>query len=429
MNEQAQDKIAQGIEFMSARKFELARDAFKDALAIDKKNAEAYVHLGNAYANLEQFDDAIDAFGKALILVPDSGTTMYSLGCVHFMNGNYVEALKQFNRCEDAGFASLEMYGLMELIFVDADDYVQAIRCANKAIKLEPLNAEPYVDKAQFYLLDGKPREALAALREVEQLLPDAGEPYLIEAQIYMQNEEPDQALAVLDRAAGRFDQDATVLIMKARILNDLGRFEEAVAVLDKAEEFKGEDTSIARDIAMVRSVAQVGLRNVESSIATLEEAFETTPDDADLLYLLANECYAVKSYEKAEKYSKLLVQVPEVGPRYRAAGIFWDAMSMRELGRMDEANKAFDDATSTLRQISIGFPGLAEVYIYRALCNSALGRFDDAYELIDHVIALMPEEAPGYAFKAQIAEEAGNVDLAREMRAKTLEIDPGFEF
>lgn len=429
MNDGARDKIARGIELMSAQKYEMAKGLFKEALELDKKNYEAYIHLGNACVSLEQYTEGIDAFGKALILQPDSGEVLYSLGCVHFLNNEAVEALRYLNRCEEVGFVSAEMYGLMELIFVESEDYVQAVRCANKAIKLEPLNPVPYVDKAQLYVADGKPKEALAVLREVEELLPDSGEPYALEAQIHLQLDEPEQALEVLDRATGRFDGDAGMLVFKARVLNDLGRFDEALELVNRVELLSGSGTSASREAALVRSVSLVGKRDVQASIATLEKSVKDNPSDDEALYLLANECYALEEYEKAERYSSQLIEVPDAEPRYRAAAIFWQAMSMKELGRAEEARAAFDDATSTLRQINIGHPGLAEVYVYRALCNSELGRFDDAYELIDHVISLLPDEASGYAFKAQIADAKGDVELAREMHDKVHALKPDFEF
>lgn len=429
MNEVVQDKIAQGIEFMSAQRFDLAKDMFVGALELDRKCVDAYVHLGNACVNLGQFDEAIEAFGKALILSPASTDILYSLGCAHFVKGDSVEALKFFNRCEDSGFAPVEMYGLMELAFIEAEDYVQAIRYANKAIKLEPLNPNHYIDKAQLYLLDGKAREALAALREVEELLPDAGEPYVVEAQIYSQNGEPEEALKVIDRAIARFDEDASMLLIKARTLNDLGRFAEAQECVEAAERLAGDNGALKREVAMVRSVSQVGVNDIASSIATLEAAVAEAADDEEMLYLLANECFAVKEYEKAQRYSKQLLAVPEIGPRYRAAAIFWSAMSLKELGREAEAREACEEAISTLRQISIGNPGLAEVYVYRALCNSELENHADAIELIDHVIALMPEDAPGYAFKAQIVEAAGDAAQAKELRDKVKQLDPNFEF
>lgn len=179
----------------------------------------------------------------------------------------------------------------------------------------------------------------------------------------------------------------------------------------------------------MVRSVSQVGANDISSSIATLETAVGDNAEDDDMLYLLANECFAVKEYEKAQRYSAQLLEVPEVGPRYRAAAIFWSAMSLKELGREAEAHEACEEAISTLRQISIGNPGLAEVYVYRALCNSELENHADAIELIDHVIALMPDEAPGYAFKAQIVEAAGDAAQAQELRGKAKQLDPSFEF
>ena len=157
MNESTQDLISQGIELMATQRYDAAKAVFERAVAAEPTCFEAQMHFGNACESLGQHDEGIATFKRALILRPESGEARYSLGCAQFLAGNNVEALKEFNRCEKDGFASVEMYGIMEVIFADAKDLTQAVRCANRAIALAPLNPRPYLDKAQLFLLANKP--------------------------------------------------------------------------------------------------------------------------------------------------------------------------------------------------------------------------------------------------------------------------------
>ncbi len=429
MNEDILDRIQQSVELIAARHFEVAKSVLSEILKEDRKNFDAYLHLGNACVNLGQIEEGIAAFKKAQLLKPDSDEIVYSLGCAYFLLENYSEAVKYFNQCEERGFVSVELYGLMEIAFLDARDYVQAIRYANKAIQLEPLNPQPYLDKAQLYLLDGKPNEAVSCLREVEELLPDAGEPYVVEFNIFMQTEDYDQALAVMEKALTRFPQDANMMVLKAKAFNSLSCYAEALDLLTIADELIKDNPELVRESAMQRSIAQLGLKDIDASIEALRKVMKENPSDAEVLFLLINECFSAERYEEALESCDQLLALKDIQTRFKAAGIFWRASSLKKLGRDEEASKVFREATVALRQINIGEPGLIEVYIYRALSHKELGEFDQALKLADHVINLTPDNEAGYAFKSDIYKAQGDEVQAQKLREKALTLNPSFKF
>lgn len=430
MQEEIQDGLRRGMELMAAERYEAACDAFEGVLALDKGNYEAYFNLGNARVNLGKIDEGIEAFKKALLAKPDAAEARYSLACALFLEEKNVQAVREFNRCEESGFAPVEMYQILETIFVDADDPVQAIRCVNKAIALEPLNPRHYIDKAQLYLLREQPKEAVACLREVEELLPDAAEPYIVESQIYLKSEEADAALAPVERALERFPEDASLLLAKARVLNELERFAEAVTVLAKARELAGEGNVLLRDIDLQEAVALAGAKKIDGSIEALERAVAADPAADEAMFMLITECAAAKRFEDVERYSDQVISGGlEVDAHTKAAAVYWKAAAMRELGREDEAALAFREATGVLRRITIANPGLIEVYAYRLMCHKELDEFDKAEELADHIIRLAPEDATGYAFKSDVMAAKGDEGQAAELRAKVLDLNPSFKF
>lgn len=428
-NEQIQDLVQQGIELMAAQRFEAAKDVFERVIQADKRSFEAYLQLGNACVNLQQVGDGITAFKKALMVKPDSQEARYSLGCAYFLDGQNVEAVKQFNACEKAGFTSVEMYSLMEVIFLDAEDYVQAVRCANRAIRLEPLNPQPYLDKAQLFMAQGKTKEALSCLREVEDLLPDAAEPYVLETRLLTQGGDHDRAVEAIDRACKRFPEDGSLLLERGRALNAKGSYREALDTLNEAEKLMEGEPALTHDLAMQKSVAQAGLQNIDASIAELNRLVQGENPDTDALFLLLNECSAVGRFEDVLKFASQMLSIDGALSRYRAAALYWNAAALKELGRSDEAQEAFKKNARTLRQITIGEPGLIEVYMYRAMCHKELGEFDEALSLVDHLLALSPDDAVGYAFKADIYKAMGDDAREREMRDKVLAVDPDFKF
>lgn len=420
MNESVQDKIQQGIELMAAQRYEAAKDLFEEVLREDRGNYEAHFNLGNAQANLGEFEESAEDFKRALLARPDATEAMYSLACVYFLEGRYVDSVREFNRCEENGLTSVEMYQILETIFVDTKDYVQAIRYANKAIQLEPLNARHYIDKANLYLLREQPKEALACLREVEDLLPDAAEPYLTEAQILAQTGESDRALETMERALSRFPGDASLLVAKSRLLNGMGRSSEALEVTRRARELAGDMPEFVRTIDVQEAVALAALNDLDGSIAALERAVEADASSDQAMFMLITECAAAKRFDDVERHCDRVISGDlDVDDHTKAAAVFWKAAALKELGRAEDAGAAFREAVGVLRRMTIARPGLVEVYAYRIMCHKELGEFDKAADLADHIIELSPEDAVGYAFKADVMAAKGDKAQAEALRSK----------
>ena len=112
---------------------------------------------------------------------------------------------------------------------------------------------------------------------------------------------------------------------------------------------------------------------------------------------------------------------------RYKAAGVFYNAACLDRLGQAEEAAAAYRLATRTLRQINIAEPGLLEVHAYRAMCHKALGEYDKALALCDHLVNMSPDNPSGYAFKADVYDAMGEHGKAEELRATARDIDPDF--
>lgn len=430
MNEEVQDKIKQGEELMAVGHYEEARAVFGSVLAVDKGNFDAHYDLGNAYVNLGCFDKGIESFKRALVVRPNSGEARYSLACALFLDNRYAEAVREFNRCEESGFTPVEMYQILETIFVSSDDPVQAIRCANKAIALEPLNPRHYVDKAQLYVLRGQLEEAVGCLREVEGLLPDAAEPYIVESQVLLRSGDHDASLAALDRALSRFPEDASLLLAKGRALNEAERYAEARRVLDQARAAADGNEALLVSIDFQEGLATAGMGDLDSSIAALERAVAVDPSAEEAMLTLVTECAAARRFEDCERFcDQVTAGGLDVDAHTMAAAVYWKAASMKELGRAGEARAAFREATGTLRRITIEHPGLVEGYAYRLMCHKELGEYDKARDLADHIIQLDPNNPAGYAFKAEVLSSSGDEEGAATLRAKTRELNPDFRF
>lgn len=58
--EMINDKVSQGIMLISAEKYDAAKKVFEEIISEAPRTLEAYIHLGNACANLEQYSEATE---------------------------------------------------------------------------------------------------------------------------------------------------------------------------------------------------------------------------------------------------------------------------------------------------------------------------------------------------------------------------------
>ncbi|OGF44361.1 MAG: hypothetical protein A2231_13040, partial [Candidatus Firestonebacteria bacterium RIFOXYA2_FULL_40_8] len=88
-----------GVLLERTARFEEAVACFKQVIAINPKNADAYNYAGYIYADRnEKLDEALSLITEALKLEPENGAFLDSLGWIYYRQGKLDEALKEIER-------------------------------------------------------------------------------------------------------------------------------------------------------------------------------------------------------------------------------------------------------------------------------------------------------------------------------------------
>lgn len=82
-----------GLAYRKLIRYDDAIDAYLRALKINPEYATAWHNLGIAYGNLKRYNDAIDAYRRALRFNPEHAEAWYNLGIAYFLSGNRIAAL------------------------------------------------------------------------------------------------------------------------------------------------------------------------------------------------------------------------------------------------------------------------------------------------------------------------------------------------
>jgi tetratricopeptide (TPR) repeat protein len=153
-------------------------------------------------------------------------------------SSEYDEAIKAYNKAieidpEDADSWSSKAWALRHL-----GKYNEAIKAYNKAIEIEPENAGGWYCKAEVLLHLGKYNEAIIAFDKSIEIFPD-GEFWNAKAVALQYLGKYDEAIIAFDKSIEIDPEDADSWSGKAAALQYLGKYDEAIKAYEKAGELR----------------------------------------------------------------------------------------------------------------------------------------------------------------------------------------------
>ena len=115
----------------------------KQILEADPKNDKAWVSLGNDYFDLQQAQNSVDAYAKALILAPDNPDVLTDQGVMYRALKDYPRAIADFKRAGKVD--PRHQQSLFNLGVVYAEDLKQndeALKVWNKILAIDPASPQ-----------------------------------------------------------------------------------------------------------------------------------------------------------------------------------------------------------------------------------------------------------------------------------------------
>lgn len=424
-NEKVVELINQGINLMALGNYAKAKEYFQSAIDEDKHNIEAYSHLGNVCANLEQYDEALSAFEKVKLLDVDNAENYFSIGNVHILKGELLKAVENYNKAEGKGFKNVELYANLAGMYRELGDNQQAIRNLTKAIRVAPLRGDIRVEKAVIYIELGKFNEALETLEDLQKVIPDAFEAYDLQTQIYCGLGKHEKALEIITDATNCFENDVVLQWIKIKVLVEMKKLDEAKKEIADIKT-KREYSTIAREVAIQESIVYTIDEDIDLGIKSLESAldYENGKVDEQIRYLLMNLYVSRKDYDKAVEVATVLEGTGS-DSLYCVSAMYYIPYIWKMQGKNEESIARFKELVSIFRKLSIKYPALYELYMYRLLSHNEIGEYDKALELAEYIESLYPERADAYALKFTTYSAMGDVEKAEGAKAKAKALNP----
>jgi cytochrome c-type biogenesis protein CcmH/NrfG len=112
----------------------------KSILGKDPNNVQALISLGNAYFDTDRYQEAIDAYSKALAIDPKNPDIRTDMGIMNRKLGQFDKAIEAFRQAARDDPKHLNsQFNLGVALKNDMNDYPGAIQAWEEFLKLEPL--------------------------------------------------------------------------------------------------------------------------------------------------------------------------------------------------------------------------------------------------------------------------------------------------
>lgn len=406
----------QGSMLLAKEKYQEALKYFEKAREIDPMEVETYFNLGNLYANMEQYEKAEEQFKKIILIDKKNGLVYFNLGNISFLRDNIEKGVEYYNKAVANGYEEANLYYNLGMVYEETDNFLFAVRNYSKAIAKEPLNPEYRLKQISLYIRNDKLDEALEALEELNQYCPDIFEGYHFRFEIYCAQGKFEEAEKVINRAIELFPKDVSLFYNKIRLINIQGDYENALTMIEEAEKMEGFEVE-ARNLDFERAKIYAQKEDVESTINYLEKCinYEDGEIDYEVRYFIMNAYLAANNYEKVLENAEVLAKEEDGESSYIMSAIYYRALSLKMLGREEEAKKHYKEACKLFRAITISSPNNLDAYMFRILCHKDLKEYAKALELLDYVLLLKEDSGEVYAIKASIYKEMGDEKKAEE--------------
>ena len=173
----ADDLFSVGLLSLNEGRFDEAVECFSDALEQDPDDEEIYLHRGEAYLGLGDFESAYADACACVELDPDDVDGVFLRGRVLCYLEAYSDAAADFEyliREEGRGSEGLarkwRYHHWRGRVFVAEGELQKALGCFSRAINFAPMQVEPFIDRSRLYQQIGRLEEARGDYEKARQL-------------------------------------------------------------------------------------------------------------------------------------------------------------------------------------------------------------------------------------------------------------------
>lgn len=344
--------------YAGLEKFDEAIEAYKQAIQYAPEWAHIHAALGAGYASLHRYDAALNAYKTAHDLKPDDAMIHHQLGNIYSKRGKHTEAIAHQQRAITIDPTLASAHYQLGLLYTQENRLTEAISAYETAYAADPELIETLYNLAQVHRRNGNKQAA----REKMQLF-----------------EKQKKIVKPIQELRGAL-QRTSESTQRAKILANIGRlylknkqYIKAVKEYEKAIALNPKGTEAYNGVG----IAYTMLKRYSEAIAAQQEALALQPDFAEahaglgLAYLMQNgvDHLALQHYRQAVT----------LNPQFLEAHL--------KIGIILLNQKQYVAAASAYQKSIALNPDNAEAYHNLGVCYAHQDKTKDALSALEKVV------------------------------------------
>lgn len=184
-------------------KWEEARAAYKEALAIDPRFDMGHYNMGWTYLKQRQhdYDNARKSFEKTILVNPGNKLAFYGLGMTYGYQNEYEIAKMYLDKAVTLDPMFLSGWKWRGIVYYEMGQYKEALADFSKALELDPSRSDLYVRRARVYQKQDKLNKSINDLLFASRKSPDDKRIWFYLGNVYLKVKEYAKAKQYYDKA------------------------------------------------------------------------------------------------------------------------------------------------------------------------------------------------------------------------------------
>lgn len=398
----------------------------------------AYTNWGMHFANLKDYNRAIEKLETAILMSNQNPKPCVSLGIIYAKLREYEKAEKVLLEALKRDSQNAYAYSILSSVYVAEDNFEQAEDALKKSLKIAPSDSETYLNYGVLFAKLQKKQKAIEMLKKSKFLNPVNTHTLFILGVMLFETEKIQDAfnefkqleelnptyknlnyyialcykkeknyMAVLEYAQRALKEDKTnpsIYILLAQNYINLNKDDEVLKIYNQGFEAGIDDF----EFFLSWGISLLRINRVEEAKEKILKALDKKENDSTAIYRLGLCYYKEKNFEKAEELYNRAIQLNPT-----------NASAIADLGIIFYEKKDYEQAIQTFFKAIDISTDKAYLYFYIANCYYKLGRLKKSIDYYEKTIEYYPNHIEALINYAVCLLDLNNVKEAlRKIRS-----------